>query len=382
MALPTTSMASVEGRRMRLVVLFGGRSAEHDVSCVSARHVLAAADTAKYSVEPVGITRQGVWVQAVEASEALRSDPANLPVSLTAAGPAVDPLRFLTGTASVEHCQDTVVIPVLHGPMGEDGTIQGLLDLTDVPYAGAGVLASALCMDKTMTKTILAAVGIAHARWTAVRVDGSDAAEHPGTPPTTHAIEHLGLPVFVKPANMGSSVGISKAHTAAEATAAIYLAANYDRTVIVEESVRGREIEVALLGNDDPIASVPGEIVPGSDFYSYDDKYSDGAELLIPAPLSPDEVAEAQSLAIDAYRALRVEGIARVDFFYEDGRHGRGNRGWLVNEVNTMPGFTPISMYPKLWHESGIGYSDLIDRLVHLALERHARRRRHMRTDR
>ena len=196
------------------------------------------------------------------------------------------------------------------------------------------------------------------------------------------AIDQLGLPMFVKPANMGSSVGVSRATTTDEVAAAIDLAATYDREVILEEEVIGREIEIAVLGNEDPEASVAGEIVPGADFYDYADKYDDGADLLIPAPLTSDELAELQRLAIAAYRACKVEGLARVDFFFEDGsRNTARSRGWLINEINTMPGFTPISMYPKMWQASGLGYASLIDRLVGLALQRHARQLRHTRTD-
>ena len=455
---------------MRLVVLFGGRSAEHEVSCVSARHVLAAADPDKYEIEPIAITKRGRWVRATEAAEALKTRAQELPPSLPAAGPAVDPIPLLEA-ASPSQGQNldqatgapiTVVFPVLHGPNGEDGTIQGMLELADVPYVGAGVLASALCMDKSMANTMLTAAGIPHARWRAVTLTDPDRAT-PGSPtgdasaeptsattpagsayttpqPTSdiiaqstggiaatatnnttseteglatpgagagvvppgavgggfsegdiaaqvvaeaeRAVEDFGLPLFVKPANMGSSVGVTKARDLPEVIEAINLALRYDHTVLFEENVNGREIEVAVLGNQHPEASVPGEIVPGADFYDYNDKYQDGAQLIIPAELEHHEAEAAQKMATDAFRALGVEGLARVDFFYEDGRQGRGNRGWMVNELNTMPGFTPISMYPRLWQASGLAYSDLIDRLVQLALERHQRRQRHTHTER
>ena len=367
----------MEDRRVRLVVLFGGRSAEHDVSCVSARHVVAAADPEKYVVEPIGINREGRWVQAAAAIEALGSGPDRLPERLSTVGPEVEPMPVLAASTG----GPTVVLPVLHGPMGEDGTVQGLLELARVPYAGAGVLASALCMDKTAANTVLAQAGIAHTRWRAVTVDDPHTGDADLEPVLDAVIEDLGLPVFVKPASMGSSVGISRASTRPQVAEGLRLASRYDRSIIVEEESRAREIEVAVLGNDEPEASLPGEIIPGAEFYDYADKYQDGAELLVPAPLDDDEVAACQRLAIDAYRALRVEGLARVDFLYEDGRDGRGDRGWLVNELNTMPGFTPISMYPKLWDASGLGYRQLIDRLVDLALERHARRERHTHTD-
>ncbi len=391
--------------RIRLVVLFGGRSAEHDVSCVSARHVLSAADHDRYQVEPVGITRSGEWVLAEAAAKALAEGTQAMPDHLTADGPTVDALPMLAnpGASTI-----TVAMPILHGPMGEDGTIQGLLELAGVPYVGAGVLASALCMDKVACKDHLTSHGVPQGRYRWLTVDTShtrrdereDTAGDPGgeaqpehirrpdgSPSTIDAevqaaIDELGLPLFIKPANMGSSVGVSRATDAESTAAAIREAASYDREVIIEEEIVGREIEVAVLGNEDPEASVAGEIVPGADFYDYADKYEDGADLLIPAPLSADELAEVQRLAIAAYRACKVEGLARVDFFYEDGsRDPEAGRGWLINEINTMPGFTPISMYPKLWAASGLPYSTLIDRLVDLAVARHERSRRHTRTD-
>ncbi len=383
---PGASVAGMADRRIRLVVLFGGRSAEHDVSCVSARHVVAAADPEKYIVDPVGITRQGRWVRAAAAIEALNAGPDELPERLSTVGPEVEPLPVLApspgpGRDGTGDGERTVVLPILHGPMGEDGTVQGLLELARVPYAGAGVLASALCMDKTAANTMLEAAGIAHTRWRALTLDDPDTSGRDLEPVVDALIDDLGLPVFVKPASMGSSVGVSRASTRPEVAAGLRLASRYDHSIIVEEEALAREIEVAVLGNDHPEASLPGEIVPGAEFYDYADKYDDGAKLLIPAPLDDDEIAECRRLAVDAFRALRVEGLARVDFLYEDGRDGRGDRGWLVSELNTMPGFTPISMYPKLWAVTGLGYSQLIDRLVDLALERHTRRERHTHTD-
>ncbi len=369
--------------RIRLVVLFGGRSAEHDVSCVSARHVLAAVDPARYDVEPIGITRDGAWVLAEGAVAALEAGADAMPDHLTADGPAVDALPALASSGS----ETTVVLPVLHGPMGEDGTMQGLLELAGVPYVGAGVLASALCMDKVAFKDHLASHGLPQCAYRWITVDDGVVRRPDGGKvdlgiEIQAAIGELGLPMFIKPANMGSSVGVSRATDEDEVRAAIELAATYDREVILEEEVVGREIEIAVLGNEDPEASVAGEIVPGADFYDYEDKYEDGADLLIPAPLSDDELAEMQRLAIGAYRACKVEGLSRVDFFYEDGsRDPSRTRGWLVNEINTMPGFTPISMYPKMWQASGLDYPALIDRLVELAIARHDRTRRHTRTD-
>ncbi|MEM7142005.1 MAG: D-alanine--D-alanine ligase family protein [Actinomycetota bacterium] len=376
-------MASAPGPRPRLVVLFGGRSAEHDVSCVSARHVLAAVDPARYDIEPVGITRDGQWVLAEAAMKALADGADGLPARLTADGPEVDALPMLSGPTPSDG--PTVVLPILHGPMGEDGTVQGLLELAGVPYVGAGVLASALCMDKVAAKNHLAAHGLPQGayRWMTVDDDAHGGVRRPDGSSSSvaaevdAAIDQLGLPLFIKPANMGSSIGVSRATDRDAAIAAVELAASYDRLVVIEEAIDGREIELAVLGNEDPEASVAGEIVPGADFYDYDDKYDDGADLLIPAPLDPDELATAQRLAVAAFRALHVEGLARVDFFYEaDGR------GWLINELNTMPGFTPISQYPKLWAASGLDYPALIDRLVELAIARHERSQGHTRTDR
>ncbi|MEZ5141103.1 MAG: D-alanine--D-alanine ligase family protein [Acidimicrobiales bacterium] len=355
--------------RIRLVVLFGGQSAEHDVSRVSARHVLAAADPERYEVRPVAITKQGEWVLAEAAARALVEGLEHLPEALPAEGPAVDPLPMLAGDragAAAEAGPATVVLPLLHGPLGEDGTVQGLLELAGVPYVGCGVLASALAMDKAMAKEVFAGAGIPQARFVALHADEIEDAT-PG-----RLVDELGLPIFVKPANMGSSIGVSKAATLAELADAVALALSYDEVIVCEEAVDGREIECAVLGNRTPRASLPGEIVPGADFYDFDDKYRDGtADLLIPAPLSDDVTTELRALAVEAYRALRCEGMARVDFFYEE-----GGRGLLVNEINTIPGFTPISMYPKMWEATGLPYGELVDELVLLALERHARRRR------
>ncbi len=348
--------------RVRLVVLFGGRSAEHEVSCVSALHVLRAVDRTRYDVVPVGITREGRWVESSDAVAALQGGATALPSPDTTTGPELDPLPVVAPRGDVP----VVVLPLLHGPMGEDGTVQGLLELAGVPYVGAGVLASALCMDKATAKDLLATHGLPLARWRAARdVEVDDSLlEQVGA--------DLGWPVFVKPSNLGSSVGVSKANDPAELSAAVDVALGYDEYVVFEEAVVGREIEVAVLGNADPRASVPGEIVPSHEFYDYEDKYiDDGADLLVPAPLADDDAATVRDLAVRAYRALRVDGMARVDFFFEE--HGRG---FLVNELNTIPGFTPISMYPKLWEASGVSYAKLVDELVMLALERHERRRR------
>jgi D-alanine-D-alanine ligase len=352
--------------RVRLVVLFGGQSAEHEVSCTTAAHVLRAVDPDRYDVVPVGITREGTWVQSDAARAALERGAAALsppPDRLEATGTAVEPLRTVTPTADD---LPVVVLPLLHGPHGEDGTVQGLLELAGAPYVGSGVLASALAMDKIKAKEILAVHGLPQAAWVAVHDSEVDGA--------ADAVRRTDLryPLFVKPANLGSSVGVSKVHDPSELDEAMALAATYDEWLVVEQGVDGREIEVAVLGNAEPRASVPGEIVSGHEFYDYEDKYvDDTCQLLVPAPLDEAAAAQVRALAIDAYRALRCEGMARVDFFYEE-----RDRGFLVNEVNTIPGFTPISMYPKLWEASGLAYPDLIDELVRLAVERHDHRSR------
>lgn len=358
--------------RMHLIVLYGGQSAEHDVSCTTAAHVLRAADPTRYRITPIGISRDGTWSLDTVAMAAIAAGPSSIPGRLEPSGIAVDASPFLTdAVAAAGVAGRTVVIPLLHGPMGEDGTVQGLLELVNVPFVGSGVLGSALSMDKAMAKQVLAANGIQQARSRAFR-------EHeltPGLP--AELADELGLPVFVKPANMGSSVGVSKAKTVDELRDAIRGALTYDEWIVVEEAIVGREIEVAVLGNLEPRASVPGEIVPGSEFYDYADKYLDlGSKCTIPASLSPAATAEVQSLAVEIFGILRCEGMARVDFFYEVGTSAAPGRGFLCNEVNTIPGFTPISMYPKLWIASGLSYSALIDELVRLAIERHGRQRR------
>jgi len=350
--------------RVRLVVLFGGRSAEHEVSCISALHVLRAVDPERYDVVPIGITRDGRWVEAGDVVAALGVSAAALPSPDDSDAAELDPLPAIVPRHA--DARRVVVFPLLHGPMGEDGTVQGLLELAGVPYIGAGVLASAVCMDKGVAKDVLAAHGLPQARWRSTREQDVDDAF------VDAVIDELGLPVFVKPANLGSSVGVTKADTRDALVAGLDEALRYDEYVVVEETVRGREIEVAVLGNASPRASVPGEIEPSHEFYDFDDKYVDGAAgLRIPASLSDEATEEVRRLAVAAYRALRVDGLARVDFFYEE-----GGRGFLVNELNTIPGFTHISMYPKLWEASGLPYERLIDELVRLAVERHDRRAR------
>jgi D-alanine-D-alanine ligase len=260
--------------------------------------------------------------------------------------------------------------------MGEDGTIQGLLELAHVAYVGAGVLGSAVSMDKATTKRVLAAEGIAQPKFVALREDELTGAAGSGAARLDHVVAQLGLPLFVKPANMGSSVGVVKVKSRDELDAAVRAALVYDEWVLFEEAVTGREIEVSVLGNREPRASVAGEIIPGREFYDYEDKYEGGgAQLLVPAPLSEAESTAVRAMAIRVFNAVRAEGMARVDFFYEEKRaDGSKGRGFLCNEINTIPGFTPISMYPKLWQATGLSYPALLDELITLALERHERR--------
>lgn len=345
-------------------MLFGGRSAEHDISRISASHVLRAVDTERYEVVPVAITRDGEWRVAEAAAELVaQRRHQELPGSLEIEGPPAAPLPTLADPTDVP----TVVLPILHGPNGEDGTVQGLLELAGLPYVGSGVLGSAVAMDKVMAKTVLDAEAIPQPSWRAVR--RSEMAQDPGL--LDRLVAELGPTVFVKPANMGSSIGVSKATGIDELRVAIDAALDYDDLAVVEESVDARELECAVLGNDEPRASVVGEIVPGAEFYDYEDKYAAGvARTVIPADLAPATAEAARTLALRTYRALRAEGMARVDMFLVGDE-------LMVNEINTIPGFTPISMYPMLWQASGLEYPQLIDELVRLALERHERRSRH-----
>ena len=350
-------------QRTTLVVIYGGQSAEHDVSCVTAAHVLRAADPQKYNTVAIAIGRDGAWsTPQLPLLPTGGTNPTEIPERLTASGEpsSSSAISRLAANGPI------VVMPLLHGPMGEDGTMQGLLELLDLPFVGSGVLASAVAMDKGMAKNVFSHAGIPQVRYRVLREDTIS----PNT--LSEVASDLGFPLFVKPANMGSSVGVTKAHDDAELQAAAALAMTYDQWVIFEESVTARELEVAVIGNRSPRASVVGEIKPGKEFYDYEDKYvSDSATLMIPAPLTTSESDELRSLAIRAYESLRCEGMARVDFFYEE-----NGRGFLCNEINTIPGFTPISMYPKMWEASGLSYSALIDELIEHARERHSRRKR------
>jgi D-alanine--D-alanine ligase len=367
------------GRRLRVLLLFGGRSAEHDVSRVTAVAVAKALDPDRYEIVPVAITTDGRWLFADDARRAIEAGPAALPVAFEVQGKPVTELGELVtrgeAPSPARNHPDLdvdLVLPLLHGPYGEDGTVQGLLELANLPYVGSGVLGSAVGMDKIMMKRAFAACGLPAPRHIAYR-EGRDAGVLRG-----RVEAEMGFPCFVKPANLGSSVGVSKARNAREFDTALALALGFDEWAVVEEAVVGREIEVGILGDDPPEASVAGEIVPGDDFYSYADKYErDDAQLLAPAPLAPGRAEEVRALAIRAFEACRCEAFARVDFFFEErGRDGGPGRGFLVNEVNTIPGFTPISMYPRLWELSGLAYPKLLDRLVELAFARHERRSR------
>jgi D-alanine-D-alanine ligase len=428
--------------KQTVIVLFGGRSAEHDVSRTSAVAVLRSIDQSRYDVVPIGITPSGGWVVSVSAQSYLQAiangaDPATLPGQVDPVGASVDPsflLPALAGgtTAYAEavlnavpaakkpagkepagkqpglgenlaesaegqslahshaqpHARATVatgvqesgsrslpvVLPILHGPFGEDGTMQGLLELAGVPYVGPGVLASAVAMDKGVAKELFAVAGLQQAKWLTIAAwDVADGADQ--TAFIARAGEELGYPMFVKPANMGSSVGVSKAVDSESLHTALETAFGFDDYVVVEETIHGREIEFAVLGNENPEVSIAGEIEPGADFYDYDDKYlDDSAKFLIPAPMPADTMEEGRALALRAYKALRCEGMSRVDFFLDDGSRGGTGRGWVINEINTIPGFTPISMYPRMWEASGVSYTQLLDKLIALAVSRHARR--------
>ncbi len=361
-------------RKPRVAVVFGGRSTEHAVSCVSAGSVLSAIDREAYDVVPVGISHEGRWVLAPDEPERLAITGDKLP-EVESTGVAVvlagDPThKGLTvhepGQVPEELGEVDVVLPLLHGPYGEDGTLQGLLELAGVPYVGSGVFASAASMDKGHMKTLLRGAGLPVGPYAVVtpRAWATD----PGA--VRETVAALGFPCFVKPARAGSSVGISKVHGAAELDDAIDLARSHDPRVVVEGMLEGREIECGVLEGLDggpPDASVPGEILVGGDheFYDFAAKYlpDEGTDLVVPADLTDDQVAEVQALAVQAFEALACEGLARVDFFLTAS-------GFVVNEVNTMPGFTPVSMFPLMWKESGLDYPALVDRLVQTALAR------------
>jgi D-alanine-D-alanine ligase len=356
-----------EKKRLRVGVLFGGRSGEHEVSLASAASVIRGLDPDKYEAVPIGITKEGHWLIGAGAQkmlpEVLKSGQR---VMMTAdASDAV--LVRLDGSGGGQRLD--VVFPVMHGTFGEDGTIQGLLELAGLPFVGAGVLGSAIGMDKDVSKRLLQVAKIPVVPW--ISVQRADWERDPKAIRT--AIEKkFKYPLFVKPATLGSSVGMTKVHSRAELGSALDLAAEFAMKILVEKCMVAREIEVSVLGNHDPKASIPGEIVPHREFYDYAAKYlEEGTQLLIPAKLKPAQVKKIQKHAIDAFRALELSGMARVDFFVEK----KGGKIYL-NEVNTIPGFTSISMYPKMWEASGIPFRELIDKLIELALEQHAEKAR------
>ena len=358
-------MAAAPGRRLRVAVLMGGRSSEHDVSLASARSVIAALDPARYDTVPIEIGRDGRWALPTSGPAATQLDPATRMLAAGARLPDRGPAGTLPlpgaggalATAGALGAVD-VVIPVLHGPFGEDGTVQGLLELADIPYVGSGVGASAVCMDKDFFKKVLRDSGIPVARHVALR-DGDP------------VVNPFGYPVFVKPARLGSSIGISKVRSAEELEPAVALARRHDDKVLIEENIAGIEVECSVLGNRRPIASIPGEIVANADWYDFEAKYeAGGMDLIVPPRLDEATIARVQEASIAAFVATECEGMARADcFVLPDG-------SVVVNELNTIPGFTPTSVYAKLFEASGIPYAELLDRLIELALERHERRSR------
>jgi len=384
-------------RKLRIGILFGGRSGEHEVSLLSAASILKAIDRKKFDVVPIGITKEGHWLAAGDAQNLLEGDSSAVARRLRAGDPEATPgakllhqgiptlfppepaegaeLAIPEGRARIDGKSLDVVFPVLHGTFGEDGTIQGLFELAGIAYVGSGVLGSSAGMDKDVMKRLFAQARLPIVKHvTLLRADW----EKSPRKAIAQVEAVLKYPVFVKPANLGSSVGISKAHDRKELGPALDLAAKYDRKLIVEQGVGGktrkaRELEVGVLGNDDPKASVVGEIIPGKEFYDYEAKYlSEGSVPIIPARLTRSETRKIREMAVAAFRACDLSGLARVDFLMEpDGR-----RRIFVNEVNTLPGFTQISMYPKLWEATGIPYRDLITRLIELALERQEEKNR------
>jgi D-alanine-D-alanine ligase len=362
-------------KRIKVGVIFGGRSGEHEVSLRSAESVITAIDKSKYEIVPIAINKQGRWLVSGDATallpQAVMSSTNHEQVAIIGDPTRQGLTRLDEGSHTLSSEPLDVVFPVLHGTYGEDGTIQGLLEMAGVPYVGAGVLASATGMDKVVMKQLFERAGLTVAEYEWFL---RSAWEENHEAVIKQIKKSLGFPVFVKPANLGSSVGISKARNRTELREAIDDAARYDRKVIAERAVEGREIEVSVLGNEHPRASLPGEIITGHEFYDYEDKYIDTASRTdVPAKLPKKIIERIQRDAIRAFQAIDGSGLARVDFFVE-----RGTYRVIVNEINTMPGFTSISMYAKLWQASGISYSELIDRLIQLAIERHMDKSRNL----
>jgi D-alanine-D-alanine ligase len=350
--------------KLKMALLFGGRSAEHEVSLRSARSIFEALDRDKYHVIPVLITMEGGWYLRPEELSSFDSgwSPDDKLRLIVSPDPAHRGLLRLNNSGRIERMPVDVVFPILHGTFGEDGTVQGLLELANLPYVGCGVMASAVGMDKIVMKAAFRDIGLAVGPffWF-LRSEWKRDPER-----VLRKLRLSRFPVFVKPANLGSSVGISRVTGPPGFKDAVDLAASYDRKVLVEDGISGRELEVSVLGNDDPIASLPGEVVSHAEFYDYEEKYiEDTAELGIPADLPPDVVEEARKVAVAAFRAVDGSGLARVDLFLTE------ENEIIVNEINTIPGFTSISMYPKLWEATGLSYPKLLDRLVELAMERH-----------
>jgi D-alanine-D-alanine ligase len=354
-------------KRLRVGVLFGGRSGEHEVSLASAASVIRGMDLDKYEPVPIGITKDGHWLMGEGAAKLLPDILKSGRRVMLTADPTESALIPLDRGAGAQRFD--VIFPVMHGTFGEDGTIQGMLELSGLPFIGAGVLGSAIGMDKDIAKRLCQDAGIPVVPWIAVhrwQWEKDPAATR------TSVEEKFAYPVFVKPATLGSSVGMTKVHNAEELGPALNFAAEYGMKILIEKAVTAREIEVAVLGNHEPQASVPGEIVPHREFYDYAAKYlEEGTQLLIPADLKPAQVKKVQTLAVDAFRTLELSGMARVDFFLEK----KGNKLYL-NEVNTIPGFTSISMYPKLWEATGIPFRELVDKLIELAFEMHREKAR------
>jgi len=359
---------ATEKKRLRVGVLFGGRSGEHEVSLISAASVIQALDPEKYEAIPIGITKDGRWLAGTAAHKMLPDILRFGERVMLSADPNVAALVPVSDSRP-DALRVDVVFPVLHGTYGEDGTVQGLLDLAGLPFVGSGVLGSAVGMDKDMQKRLFLQAKLPVGDFLAV----TRAAWEKSRGKVLSAIrKKFRFPVFVKPATLGSSVGMTKAHDAKELAAAMDLAAEFAQKILVERAIRGREIEISVLGNEDPKASIPGEIVPHREFYDYAAKYlEEGTRLLIPAKLNRAQVKRFQEFAIRGFRALECLGMARVDFFLEH----RTNR-ILLNEINTIPGFTSISMYPKLWEASGLSYRNLLDRLIELALAQHREKQR------
>jgi D-alanine-D-alanine ligase len=354
-------------KRLRVGILFGGRSGEHEVSLASAASVIRGLDPDKYEAVPIGISKEGHWLIGSAAQKMLPEVLKGGQRVMMTADPTDAALVKLDGSGGGQRID--VVFPVMHGTFGEDGTIQGLLDLAGLPFVGAGVLGSAIGMDKDVTKRLLQVAKIPVVPWLTVYRH-----EWEATPSEIQAAIELKFqyPVFVKPASLGSSVGMTKVHSREELALALNLAAEFAMKILVEQCVVAREIEVSVLGNHQPQASIPGEIVPHREFYDYTAKYlEEGSKILIPADLKPAQVQKIQKYAVDAFRALELSGMARVDFFLEK----EGSKLYL-NEVNTIPGFTSISMFPKMWEASGIPFRELIDKLIQLALEQHAEKAR------